>query len=605
MNRKVRFHLRTLAQLEGPTSSLDLSGLACLRETAAIQNKEKFLTLRRQGAKRRNQSKHQRFFRHTIGDTLNAVLDHVLAEIDKEAKSFIHQPQIGQDLFAVDRIERSDRFQLHDHEIIDDQIGAETFVEPDPIPRDRNRYLSFHGVAMFAQFMRKQDLVYDFEDAWPEPSVQAVGRVNDHSRDFILFHTAKLELLLSACEAKNLSALVSLRETSATQSQEESFTLKGECTKKTFESKTPISSQDLSGFASLREISARQGKEEFFSLRRKGAKKAYASKHLISSLDLSGFASLRETAAIQGREAFFTLRRKGAKRTDASSDRISVQNLSGFASLRETSAIEGTEKVFTRRREGAKRRNKSKHQRFFGHAIGDALDSMLDHVLAEIDEEAESLIHQPQIGQDLLAVDRIERSDRFQLYDHEIIDDQVGAETFVEPDPIPCDRNRYLSFHGVAMFAQFMCKQDFVYDFEDAWPQPSVQAVGRVNDHSRDFILFHRVKLVLLLPACEAKNPSAVVSLREASATQSQEKFFTLRRKGAKKAFESKHRISSLDLSGLASLREISARQSKEEFFTLRREGAKRTDTSNDRISVPNLSGFAPLRETSPILWQR
>src|SRR5207249_4456193 len=60
---------------------LDLSGLACLRETAAIQNKEKFLTLRRQGAKRRNQSKHQRFFRHTIGDALNAVLDHVLAEI--------------------------------------------------------------------------------------------------------------------------------------------------------------------------------------------------------------------------------------------------------------------------------------------------------------------------------------------------------------------------------------------------------------------------------------------------------------------------------------------------------------------------------------------
>src|SRR5436853_602794 len=56
------------------------------------------------------------------------------------------------------------------------------------------------AVAVFAQFMRKQDFVYDFEDARPEPGVQAVGRVNDHSRDFILFDAAKLVLLLLICE---------------------------------------------------------------------------------------------------------------------------------------------------------------------------------------------------------------------------------------------------------------------------------------------------------------------------------------------------------------------------------------------------------------------
>ena len=88
------------------------------------------------------------------------------------------------------------------------------------------------------------------------------------------------------------------------------------------------------------------------------------------------------------------------------------------------------------------------------------------------------------------------------------------------------------------MFAQFMRKQDFVYDFEDARPEPGVQAVGSVNDHSRDFILFHRAKLVLLLPACEAKNFSAVVSLRRTSATQSEEKFFTPRREGDKEGVQ-------------------------------------------------------------------
>jgi hypothetical protein len=478
--------------------------------------------------------------------------------------------------------------------------------------------------------------------------------------------------------ASNLSGFASLRETSAIQF----FTLRREGAKKVFQSKSTIPSLDLSGSASLRELSAIQGRQEFFTLRRQAAKKAFQSKSTIPSLDLSVSVPLRETSAIQFftlrrqdakkayqskssvpslnlsdlaslrepsptqvREEFFTLRRQGAKEAFESNHRISFRNLSGFASLREPSTIQGRQEFFTLRRKDAKRRNQSKHQRFFGHSIGDALNAVLDHVLAEIDEEAKSFIHQPQIGQDLFAVDRIQRSDRFQLHDHEIIDDQIGAETFVEPDPIPRDRNSYLSFHGVAVLAQFMRKQDFVYDFEDAWPEPSVQAVGSVNDHSRDFILFHRAKLVLLLPACEAKNLSAVASLRGISSMQSQEESFTLKGECTKKTFESKTPISSQDLSGLASLREISARQAREEFFTLRRQGAtkayeskspvssldlsglaslreiaathsqqksftlRRKDvkrsTSNDRISVPNLSGFAPLRETSPIPWQR
>ncbi len=355
----------------------------------------------------------------------------------------------------------------------------------------------------------------------------------------------------------------------------------------------------LSAFASLRETSAIQGRNEFFTLRREGAKKAFQSKSTIPFLDLSGLAPLREFSTIRGRENFFTLRREGAKEGYQSKSSVASLDLSGFALLRETSPTQGRNEFFPLRRKDAKRRNQSKHQRFFGHTIGDALNAVLDHVLAEINKEAKSFIHQPQISQDLFAVDRIERSDRFQLHDHEIIDDQIGAETFVEPDPIPRDRNRYLSFHGVAMFAQFMRKQDFVYDFEDAWPEPRVLPVGSVNNQSRDFILFHRAKLALLLPACEAKNFSAVVSLRDTPSMQSQEESFTLRYEGVKKAYESKSPISSLDLRGLASLREISARQGREEFFTLRREGAKKAYQSKSSVPSLDLSGFAPLREIS------
>src|SRR6476646_8704826 len=197
-------------------------------------------TPRRKGAKRTNESKDRRFFGHAIGHTLNAVFNQVFVEVDKEAESLIHQPQIGQDLFAVDRIERGDRFHLHDHEIIDYQVGAEALVEPYSIPRDWNRYLSFHRAPMFTQFMRKQDFVYDFEDAWPEPGVQAVGSVDNQSRDFILFHAAKLVLLVLACEAKNLPNLASFARRLPRNPKRQTGR---------------FSASNLSALASLREIS--------------------------------------------------------------------------------------------------------------------------------------------------------------------------------------------------------------------------------------------------------------------------------------------------------------------------------------------------------------
>src|SRR5207248_1808717 len=190
----------------------------------------------------------------------------------------------------------------------------------------------------------------------------------------------------------------------------------------------------LSGSASLRETSAIQGREEVFTLRRQGAKRAFQCKSTIPFLNLSGSASLREPSVTQGRKTLFTLRRQGAKKASQSKSTIRSLDLSGFAPLREPSATQGREEFFTPRRQGAKRSNRSKYQRFFGHTIGDALNAVLDHVLAEINKEAKPFIHQPQIGQDLFAVDRIEHCNRFQLHDHEIIDDQIGAETFVEPD---------------------------------------------------------------------------------------------------------------------------------------------------------------------------
>src|SRR5205085_9504566 len=110
--------------------------------------------------------------------------------------------------------------------------------------------------------------------------------------------------------------------------------------------------------------------------------------------------------------------------------------------------------------------------------------------------------------------------------------------------------------------------------------------------------------------AFESKTPissldlSGFTPLREISARRGREEFFTPRRED-KAALNSKDPTSSLDLSGLASLREISARQGREEFFTLRREGAKKAFKPKSLISSPGLSGFASLREISGFCRQR
>jgi hypothetical protein len=200
-----------------------------------------------------------------------------------------------------------------------------------------------------------------------------------------------------------------------------------------------------------------------------------------------------------------TLRRKDAKTRGTE-----AQNLCAFAALR----------AYPR----------SKRRRFLlGHAIGNAFDPLLDQVLAEVDEEPKSFVHQPQIGQDLFAVNWIERGDRFHFYEQAIVNNQVRAKAFVEPDSIPSDRNRDLSFHDVAMLAQFVRERDFVNDFKYSGPETGVQAVGRVNDVGGNIIFFHAGKPAPLTSPYEAKNLCAFAPLREASLS------FTQRRKEAKK----------------------------------------------------------------------
>lgn len=199
-----------------------------------------------------------------------------------------------------------------------------------------------------------------------------------------------------------------------------------------------------------------------------------------------------------------TQRRKDAK------EGTQTENLCAFAPLRDTPRLEG-------------------RRLFGGHTVRDAFDSVLNQVLAEVDEKPEPLVHQPQVGQDLFAMNRIESGDRLHFYQDAVVDDQIGPKAFVEPDYVPRDRNRNLSLNQVAVLSQLMRERDFVNDFKYSGPETGVQAVGRVNDVGGNIIFFHAGKPAPFTSPNEAKNLCAFAPLREPSP------YFSPRRKDAKK----------------------------------------------------------------------
>ena len=66
-----------------------------------------------------------------------------------------------------------------------------------------------------------------------------------------------------------------------------------------------------------------------------------------------------------------------------------------------------------------------------GHAVGNALDVVLDPGCAKIDEQSQPFIQQSEIGESLFFVYGQQFSDRFQFQNDFIVDDDVSALSFL------------------------------------------------------------------------------------------------------------------------------------------------------------------------------
>ena len=100
-----------------------------------------------------------RLFFQPIDDTGYAVLDERSIEVDQQAKPFVGQPQVGQKLLSVNRRETFDRFDLDDHPILDNQVGAEPDVDPNGSVDDGDCLLADRPESTLSEFVGEYRMV--------------------------------------------------------------------------------------------------------------------------------------------------------------------------------------------------------------------------------------------------------------------------------------------------------------------------------------------------------------------------------------------------------------------------------------------------------------
>ena len=98
-----------------------------------------------------------------VDDAADAFLERRATEIDKQSDGLAGQAKIGQQLFAMCRVQPFDRFDLHQQAVIDEQIDTKGRVEARPFEIYIDRHLPIDPISERNQFSGKHGLVYAFQ----------------------------------------------------------------------------------------------------------------------------------------------------------------------------------------------------------------------------------------------------------------------------------------------------------------------------------------------------------------------------------------------------------------------------------------------------------
>src|SRR5580704_15018859 len=105
---------------------------------------------------------------------------------------------------------------------------------------------------------------------------------------------------------------------------------------------------------------------------------------------------------------------------------------------------------------------------------GDAFDSVFEERDVEVDQQAEALAGQFEVGQKLCLENRDEVFDRFQFNENAILDEHVQAHVGVEANSFVDNRHGILCHKSETALAQFVAEANFVNRFGESWSERSM-----------------------------------------------------------------------------------------------------------------------------------
>ena len=112
-----------------------------------------------------------RLFFQPIDDTGYAVLDERSIEVDQQAKPFVGEAKVGEELLPVHGQVLFDGLQFDDDCILDDKVGAEALLEFNAIVTDWHRHLAADPQATAFETVTEEDFIDGFEESGSEIGV--------------------------------------------------------------------------------------------------------------------------------------------------------------------------------------------------------------------------------------------------------------------------------------------------------------------------------------------------------------------------------------------------------------------------------------------------
>lgn len=101
----------------------------------------------------------RRLFRQTIDDSFDSVFEASCTEINQQSKSMAAQPELGEDLFAVNSRKFFNRLQFDNDFVLDQEVSAKSLVEDQCVISNRDGNLPFNAKVVLAQFMRQNHFI--------------------------------------------------------------------------------------------------------------------------------------------------------------------------------------------------------------------------------------------------------------------------------------------------------------------------------------------------------------------------------------------------------------------------------------------------------------